>query len=36
VVKLSLVAARQLRSQLRAKPGSYSFDLLPNFTLVVC
>lgn len=36
VVKLSLVAARQLRSQLRAKAGSYTFDLLPNFTLVVC
>ncbi len=35
-VRLSLVAARQLRSILRAKPGSYTFDLLPNFTLVVC
>ncbi|MFZ5438771.1 MAG: suppressor of fused domain protein, partial [Myxococcota bacterium] len=35
-LKLSLVAARQLRSQLRAKPGTYTFELLPNFALVVC
>ncbi len=35
-VKLTLVGARQLRSLLRAKPGTYTFDLLPNFQLVVC
>ena len=32
---LTLVAARQLRSLLRSKPGSYTFDQLPNFALTV-
>ena len=32
---LTLVAARQLRSLLRSRPGSYTFDQLPNFTLTV-
>lgn len=32
---LTLVAARQLRSLLKNKPGSYTFDQLPNFTLTV-
>ena len=32
---LTLVAARQLRSLLKAKAGSYTFDQLPNFTLTV-
>lgn len=35
-VKLTLVGARQLRSLLRAKVGTYTFELLPNFELVVC
>lgn len=35
-LKLTLVAARQLRSLVRARPGTYTFDLLPNFALVVC
>lgn len=34
-LRLTLVAARQLRSLLRSKPGSYTFDLLPNFALTV-
>jgi hypothetical protein len=32
---LTLVAARQMRSLLRSKPGSYTFDQLPNFALAV-
>ena len=34
-LKLSLVAARQIRSLLRAKAGTYTFDVLPGFTLAV-
>ncbi|MFT3707374.1 MAG: suppressor of fused domain protein [Archangium sp.] len=34
-LRLSLVAARQLRSVLRAKPGSYPIDFLPGFEFVV-
>lgn len=34
-VKLSMVAARQLRAQLKTKPGSYSFEQLPGLTLQV-
>ena len=34
-LKLSLVAARQLRATLRAVPGRYVFDALPGFTLLV-
>lgn len=34
-LKLTLVAARQLRSILRGKPGTYTFDQLPNFALTV-
>lgn len=34
-LKLSLVGARQLRSQLRLKAGTYAFDALPDFELVV-
>ena len=34
-LRLTLVAARQLRSLLRSKPGSYTFDQLPNFALTV-
>lgn len=32
---LTLVAARQLRSLLRSKPGTYTFDQLQNFALTV-
>lgn len=32
---LTLVAARQLRSLLKARPGSYTFEAVPNFALVV-
>lgn len=32
---LTLVAARQLRSLLKASPGTYTFDQLPNFALTV-
>ncbi|MGV3620200.1 MAG: hypothetical protein ACO1OB_05265 [Archangium sp.] len=34
-MKLSMVAARQLRAQLKTKPGSYSFEQLPGVTLQV-
>jgi len=34
-LKLTLVAARQLRSLLRGAPGTYTFDQLPNFALTV-
>lgn len=34
-LRLSLVAARQIRSLLRATPGTYSFEVLPGFSLVV-
>lgn len=34
-VRLSLVAARQLRALLKTKPGSYSFEQLPGLTLQV-
>lgn len=34
-LRLTLVAARQLRSLLKPRPGSYTFDQLPNFALVV-
>jgi hypothetical protein len=34
-LRLSLVAARQLRSVLRAKPGSYPIDFLPGFEFAV-
>lgn len=34
-LKLTLVAARQLRSLLRSKPGTWTFDQLPNFALTV-
>lgn len=34
-LRLTLVAARQLRSLLRSKPGRYTFDQLPNFALTV-
>ncbi len=34
-VKLSMVAARQLRAQLKAKPGSYAFEQLPGLTMQV-
>lgn len=34
-LKLSLVAARQLRATLRAAPGRYMVDALPGFTLLV-
>lgn len=34
-VKLSMVAARQLRAQLKTKPGNYSFEQLPGLTLQV-
>ncbi len=34
-LRLTLVAARQMRSLLKAKPGSYTFEHLPNFALVV-
>lgn len=34
-LKLSLVGARQIRSLLREKPGSYTFELLPGFSLTV-
>jgi hypothetical protein len=34
-LKLTLVAARQLRSLLRGVPGNYAFDQLPNFVLAV-
>lgn len=32
---LTLVAARELRSLLKARPGSYTFEHVPNFALVV-
>ncbi len=32
---VSLVAARQLRAQLKARPGTYQVELLPNFTVAV-
>jgi hypothetical protein len=35
-LKVTLVGARQIRSLIRAKPGTYTFDLLQNFELVVC
>jgi hypothetical protein len=35
VLKLSQTGARQLRSQLRARPGRYELDALPGFTLEV-
>lgn len=34
-LRLTLVAARQLRSLLRGTPGTYTFDQLPNFALTV-
>lgn len=34
-LKLNLVGARQLRSSIRAKAGTYTFDALPDFELVV-
>lgn len=34
-IKLSQPAARQLRATLKAKPGSYTFEALPKFTLTV-
>ena len=34
-LKLSLVAARQLRATLRAAPGRYTSEALPGFTLLV-
>ena len=34
-LRLTLVAARQVRSLLKARPGNYTFEQLPNFTLVV-
>lgn len=35
VLKLSQAASRQLRAQLRAKPGRYAIDALPGFTIEV-
>lgn len=35
VVKLSQAASRQLRAQLRAKPGRYAIDALPGFSIEV-
>ena len=35
IIKLSQPAARQVRASLKAKPGSYRFEALPKFTLVV-
>lgn len=35
-LKVNLLAARQLRAALRAKPGRYVVEALPNFALVVC
>lgn len=32
---VSQVAARQLRAQLRARPGTYSVEVLPNFAVAV-
>jgi hypothetical protein len=32
---VSLVAARQLRAQLKARPGTYAVELLPNFAVAV-
>ncbi|MDP2273711.1 MAG: suppressor of fused domain protein [Archangium sp.] len=32
---LTLVAARQVRSLLKSKPGNYTFEQLPNFVLTV-
>ena len=34
-LKLTLVAARQMRSLLRSTPGTYTFDQLANFALTV-
>jgi hypothetical protein len=34
-LKLTLVAARQIRSLLKAKPGTYTFDAVRNFALTV-
>ena len=34
-MKLTLVAARQVRSLLKSKPGNYTFEQLPNFVLTV-
>jgi hypothetical protein len=34
-LKLSQQAARQIRSLLRGKPGRYTFDMIPAFTLEV-
>lgn len=34
-LKLTLVAARQLRSLLKGRPGTYTFDALRNFALTV-
>lgn len=35
VLKLSQAASRQLRAQLRARPGRYSIDALPGFAIEV-
>ncbi|MDP1829827.1 MAG: suppressor of fused domain protein [Archangium sp.] len=34
-LRLTLVAARQLRSLLRSTPGNYTFEQLPNFAITV-
>ncbi|HEY1088769.1 MAG TPA: hypothetical protein VGE37_13790, partial [Archangium sp.] len=34
-LKLTLVAARQIRSLVKAKPGTYTFDAVRNFALTV-
>jgi hypothetical protein len=34
-LRLTLVAARQLRSLLRSTPGNYTFEQLPNFAIAV-
>jgi len=36
VLKLSQAASRQLRAVLRPKPGKYTLEALPGFTLEVC
>jgi len=35
IIKLSQPAARQVRATLKAKPGTYTFEALPKFTLTV-
>ncbi len=35
VLKLSQTAARQMRATLKAKPGTYQWEALPNFTIEI-